>query len=178
MNMVTSRATVVSSSVDTMPKYQFWVTSIGCMPAAVSTSLVISVSMLSLGVIRMLAPNAAPTPANAPASPASGCRPTVRKAAAASGTRIRYPASVATEESTPTKMRIAAIQRRGATFTTRRIIAPMRPACSATPTPAIAISTTATTPNPAKLSTNEEKKKRAPSMERRLRTSKVRSSIV
>jgi hypothetical protein len=66
----------------------------------------------------------------------------------------------------------------GATFTILRINAAIIPACSATPTPAIATRVTATTPNPAKFATNVEKKKRNPSTFSRLRISNVVSSIV
>ena len=52
-------------------------------------SLVISVRMPSTGTIRMLTRNAAATAAKAAASPASGCRPTLMNAAAASGIRTR-----------------------------------------------------------------------------------------
>jgi len=96
-------------------------------------------------------------------------------AAAASGTRIRYPASVATEDSTPTNTRMKVSHFGGAILTILRIRAPINPACSATPTPAIATSVTATTPKPAKLSTKDEKKKRAPSTDIRLRTGNVSS---
>ena len=76
---------------------------------------------------------------------------------------------MATEESTPTKMRMKGNSFAGATLTTLRISAAISPAFSATPTPAIETSTTATTPKRAKLSTNEAKKNRSPSMESRLR---------
>jgi hypothetical protein len=56
--------------------------------------------------------------------------------------------------------------------------APIIPACSATPTPAIATSVTATTPKAAKLATNVEKTNRSPSTDRRLRISNVWVSIV
>ena len=59
------------------------------MPALERTSLVISTSMLSDGVMSRFTPKTAPTPAKAAASPASGWRPTERKAAAARGTRMR-----------------------------------------------------------------------------------------
>ncbi len=44
----------------------------------------------------------------------------------------------------------------------------MRPAASATPTPIMAMKTTATTLNPAKLSTKDEKRKAIPSRLSRL----------
>ncbi len=133
----------------------------------------ISVSMLSIGVISRLTPKIAPTPANAAAIPARGCRPNVRKAAAASGMSIRYPASEATLERTPTKMRMKAITCRGATFTSFLINAAIIPACSATPTPAIATRVTATTVNPAKFETNEVKMNLIPSTVSRLSTGMV-----
>ena len=52
--------------------------------------------------------------------------------------------------------------RRGATLTSLRISAAIRPASSATPTPIIATKMTATTLKPAKLLTNDEKMKRMP----------------
>ena len=58
---------------------------------------------------------------------------------------------------------------RGATLTSLRMRAAISPASSATPTPIIATKTTATTLNPAKLLTNDEKMKRTPSVPRRLR---------
>ena len=105
--------------------------------------------------------------------PASGCLPSVMNAVAARGIRIRYPASDATLDSTPTKIRKNAIRFRGATWTSLRISAAISPAFSATPTPAIATNVTATTAKPAKLLTNEEKTKRMPSTASRLRTSNV-----
>ncbi len=126
-------------------------------------SLLISVIMLSIGVMSRLTANIAPTPAKAAAIPARGCLPRVMKAAADSGIRIRYPASEAMLERTPTKMRMKAMSRRGATATSLRISAPIIPACSATPTPIMATKTTATTAKPAKLSTNEVNMNRIPS---------------
>ena len=64
-------------------------------------------------------------------------------------------------------------RRGGATLTILRISAPIIPACSATPTPAIATSVTATTPNAAKFATNVENTNRNPSTESRLRISNV-----
>ncbi len=66
----------------------------------------------------------------------------------------------------------------GATLTILRMRAPIIPACSATPTPAIATNVTATTPNAAKLATKVENTNRRPSTDRRLRISKVCSWIV
>ena len=57
--------------------------------AMAMASLVTSVSRPSSGAMRMLTAKPALTPAYAAASPASGWRPTVRNAAAASGIRIR-----------------------------------------------------------------------------------------
>ena len=50
-----------------------------------------------------------------------------------------------------------------ATPTSLRMRAPISPAASATPTPIMAMNTTATTLNPAKLLTNDEKKNEMPS---------------
>ena len=58
-------------------------------PARAIASLVISVTRLSIGVIRMFTAKTALTPAYAAASPASGCRPRLANAAAPSGIRIR-----------------------------------------------------------------------------------------
>ena len=84
---------------------------------------------------------------------------------------MRYPASDATLEMTPTKIKQNAINCRGATFTILRISAAMRPDASATPTPIIATNVTATTAKPAKLLTNDESMNRMPSIDRRLCTS-------
>ena len=51
----------------------------------------------------------------------------------------------------------------GDTFTSLRMSAPMRPACSATPTPIMATKMTATTLKFAKFCTNEVKRNRMPS---------------
>ena len=59
------------------------------MPSLPSTSLVISVSIESDGVMSRFTPNTAPTAANVPAIPASGCLPTDANAAAARGMRMR-----------------------------------------------------------------------------------------
>ena len=77
---------------------------------------------------------------------------------------------MATDDSTPTNTRMNVRERGGATLTTRRMRAPIIPAASATPTPAIDTSTTATTPKPAKLCTNDSKTNRIPSMDSRFRT--------
>ncbi len=61
----------------------------------------------------------------------------------------------------------------GATATILRISAAIMPAFSATPTPAIAISVTATTEKAAKLSTNEENTNRRPATDSRLFTANV-----
>ena len=58
---------------------------------------------------------------------------------------MRYPASLATLESTPSSTMMNAIARAGATFTSFRISAAISPAFSATPTPIIATKITATT---------------------------------
>ncbi len=85
-----------------MPNHRFAVRSIetdGSTRAI--ASFVISVRTASVGVMRKLTPNPAATPAKAAASPASGCRPTLRNAAAPSGMSTRYPASDAMLETTP-----------------------------------------------------------------------------
>lgn len=71
-------------------------------------------------------------------------------------------------ESTPTKTMMKVSAERGATFTSFRISAPIRPDSSATPTPSMATKITATTLNPAKLSTSDVKRKRMPFSESRL----------
>ena len=65
----------------------------------------------------------------------------------------------------------------GATLTSLRMRAAMRPASSATPTPIMATNTTDTTVKPAKLFTNDEKRNRIPSVLSRLSTSVVSSWI-
>src|SRR6516225_6054090 len=110
-------------------------------------SLVISVRIGSIGTIRKLTPNTAATPANAAASPASGCRPRLRNAAAPSGIKTRYPASAAMLASTPTVTRIQVTALRGVTWTIFLIRAVIKPACSASPTP---IMTTRMMPTGAK----------------------------
>jgi len=52
-------------------------------------SLVISARMPSIGLTRKFAPNAAATPANAAARPASGWRPRLKNADAPSGISTR-----------------------------------------------------------------------------------------
>ena len=52
-------------------------------------SLATSVIIASIGAMIRFTPKIAPTPANQAAMPASGCRPTLWKAAAARGTRTR-----------------------------------------------------------------------------------------
>lgn len=69
---------------------------------------------------------------------------------------MRYPASDATLDRTPTRMMKNPTRRLGAERTSLRISAAISPAFSATPTPTIATNVTATTPNPAKLSTNDD----------------------
>lgn len=67
-------------------------------------------------------------------------------------------------------MRMKAITPRGATATILRISAAINPASSATPTPIIATNMTATTAKAAKLSTNEVRTNRIPSVVSRLST--------
>ncbi len=81
---------IARKNVETTAKNQFAVTS---MVRDGSTSAIdsfaTSVMIPSIGAIRMLTPNAAPTPAKPAARPASGCRPMLWKAAAASGISTR-----------------------------------------------------------------------------------------
>ena len=86
---------------------------------------------------------------------------------------MRYPASDAMLEITPMNTMIQVSAHGGATFTSFRISAPIRPASSATPTPSIATRITATTLKPEKLLTNDVKRKRTPSTESRLLISAV-----
>jgi len=151
---------------------------IGWPPASASDSLAISVIMASVGVSERFTMKIAATPANPDASPASGWRPTLANAAAASGIRMRYPASEATDETTPTRMRMKVRAHVGAAPTSLRMSDPSRPDSSATPAPIIAMKVTATTPNPAKLLTKEEKMNRMPSTDNRLRIAIVSSTIV
>src|SRR3954447_16208722 len=58
--------------------------------------------------------------------------------------RMRYPASEAMLEITPMNTMIQVSAHGGATFTSSRISAPIRPASSATPTPSMATRITAT----------------------------------
>ena len=71
------------------------------------------------------------------------------------------------------KTMMNAISRSGATLTSLRISAAIRPAFSATPTPIMATKITATTLKLAKLVTNDEKMKRSPATDSRLLTSVV-----
>ena len=95
--------TTVRNSVETIPNQRLATRSrltVGSTSCA--ASLVMSVTTPSAGVSRMLTANAALTAPNAAATPASGCRPTLMNAAAASGTSTRYPASEATDDTIPT----------------------------------------------------------------------------
>ena len=127
-------------------------------------SLVISPSIASIGWMMMLTAKVAATPAKPAARPAIGLRFRLANAAAASGIRIRYPASEATLDSPPTRMIRNAISRRGATATSLRIKAPISPADSARPAPIIAMNVTAMTPKFWKLGTNDVNRKRIPSI--------------
>jgi hypothetical protein len=80
-------------------------------------------------------------------------------------------------DSTPMNTMMKVMPLGGDTLTSLRIRAFIRPADSATPTPIMAISATATTLKLAKLSTNELKMKRMPSAVSRLSTS-MRSSTI
>src|SRR5262249_60468515 len=80
-------------------------------------SLVISVSTGSIGTIRKLTPKTAATPENAAASPARGCRPRLRNAAAPRGIKIKYAASAAMLANTPRVTRIQVTALRGVTWT-------------------------------------------------------------
>ena len=75
---------------------------------------------------------------------------------------------MATLESMPTKTMMKVSAHGGATLTSLRISAAIRPASSATPTPIIATKMTATTLKLAKLVTNEVKMNRMPSIVSRL----------
>jgi hypothetical protein len=145
-------------------------------PTAPSASFVIAVIWASIGPGIGFTPKIAPTPAKQAAIPASGCRPTLANAAAPSGTRIRYPASVAMLERTPTKIRTNASNRRGEARTRSVISAAISPLPSATPAPMRAMNVTATTPKPAKFGTKDVKMNRIPSAERRLWIGIVTSS--
>ena len=84
---------------------------------------------------------------------------------------------MATLERPPTNTMMKVSVAAGATFTSLRISAAIRPASSATPTPIMATNTTATTVKPAKLPTNDEKRNRIPSWLRRLWASVVSVTI-
>ena len=71
---------------------------------------------------------------------------------------------MATLERPPTNTMMKVSVAAGATFTSLRIRAAIRPASSATPTPIMATNTTATTVKPAKFPTNDEKRNRIPSL--------------
>ena len=68
----------------------------------------------------------------------------------------------------PTKTTIQVIAQAGATLTSFRISAPIRPASSATPTPIMATRITATTLKLEKLLTREVNRNRMPSTDSRL----------
>ena len=139
----------------------------GAPPVSAMASLVISPSIASIGWMMMLTANVAATPAKPAARPAIGLRFRLANAAAASGIRIRYPASEATLDSPPTRMIKNAISLRGATATSLRIKAPISPAASARPAPIMAMNVTAMTPKFWKLGTNDVNRKRMPSIVRR-----------
>jgi hypothetical protein len=81
-------STIVTKIVEAIPKYRLLARSMwfSLLPLV---SFVISTSTPSSGVIRKFTPNPAATPANAAASPASGFRPTLLKAAAPNGMSTR-----------------------------------------------------------------------------------------
>ena len=162
-----------------MPKYRFAARSIersGSTSAL--ASFVISVRTPSSGVIRKLTPKPAATPANAAAIPASGLRPTLLNAAAPRGISTRYPASEAMLESTPMKMMIGVSMASDETLTSFRISAPISPAASARPTPIMTTRMIATAAKLRKLATNDVKRKRIPSADRRLWIEAVSSTTV
>ena len=82
--------TTVSSSTETSENQKFAVRSIESAGfVSGMASLVMPVRMPSSGLIRMFTVKTAATPANDAARPASGCRPRLRNAAAASGISTR-----------------------------------------------------------------------------------------
>ena len=78
-----------------------------------------------------LTPKTAATPENAAASPARGCRPRLRNAAAPSGIKIKYAASAAMLANTPRVTRIQVTALRGVIWMIFLMKAVIRPACSA-----------------------------------------------
>ena len=101
--MVICAITTVSTSVETIPNHRLATRSrLTLGSTRWAASLVMSVTTPSAGVSRMLTENAALTAPKAAAIPASGWRPTLMNAAAASGTSTRYPASLATDDTMPT----------------------------------------------------------------------------
>ena len=80
---------MASTSDETMLKNQFATMVSGAAVVAPRASLVISVTIASIGPRIGLTVKIAPTPAKQAAMPASGCRPTLRNAAAPRGTRMR-----------------------------------------------------------------------------------------
>lgn len=126
-------------------------------------SFAMSVTTPSAGVMRTFTPNAALTAPNAAAMPASGWRPTLMNATAASGMRTRYPASEATLETIPTKTMMYVSEPGVEIATSRRMSAPTRPEYSATPTPTIATRITPTAANPRKFGTKDVNMNRMPS---------------
>jgi hypothetical protein len=140
-----SETTTVSSSTDAIENHRLAVNEIDWAGLTrLTASLVMPVRMASSGLTKMLTLNTAATPANDAARPASGCRPTLRYAAAASGISTRYPASAATLEMMPMKTRMYVRAFGGAIMTSLRISALTSPAASATPTPSIATMMTPT----------------------------------
>ena len=76
MRSVMNVQTTHMSSVDAIENQRFAVSVTDCVGATRwIASLVISVRMASVGVMSRFTPNKPATPANAAASPASGCRP-------------------------------------------------------------------------------------------------------
>src|SRR5262245_11126161 len=173
-----SETTTVRSRTDAMENHRLAVNATASAGLTrLTASLVMPVRMASSGLTKMLTLNTAATPANDAASPASGCRPTLRYAAAARGTSTRYPASAAMLEMMPMKTRMYVRAFAGATITSFRISALTRPAVSATPTPSIATMMTPTAVKFMKFWTTPEYMKRMPSAVSRLRTEVVTSSI-
>ena len=89
MRSVTTAATTARTIDDTMLKNQLATIVSGAAVVEPRASLVISVIIASIGPRIGLTVKIAPTPAKHAAIPASGWRPTLAKAAAPSGTRIR-----------------------------------------------------------------------------------------
>jgi len=90
MRVVTSVITTVRNRVETIPNQRFETRSSWTVGSTSwAASLAMSVTTPSAGVSRMLTENAALTAPKPAAIPASGCRPTLMNATAASGISTR-----------------------------------------------------------------------------------------